>query len=82
MAYSHKQSHMKSDNNSLASECMVCLLDRGITLDILSSVFNVQSRGDRSKMIHFFKIFFSCFYDWIYLIAFKCIMHCQVLATT
>ena len=25
---------------------------------------------------------FSCFYDWIYLIAFKCIIHCQVLATT
>ena len=33
-------------------------------------------RGDRGKMIHF------CFYDWIYLIAFKCIIHCQVLATT
>ena len=33
-------------------------------------------------MIHIFKIFFSCFYDWIYLIAFKCIIHCQVLATT
>ena len=39
-------------------------------------------RGDRGKMIHFFKIFFFCFYDWIYLIAFKCIIHCQVLATT
>ena len=39
-------------------------------------------RGDRGKMIHFFKIFFSCFYDWIYFIAFKCILHCQVLATT
>ena len=38
-------------------------------------------RGDRGKMIHFFLIFFSCFYDWIYL-AFKCIIHCQVLATT
>ena len=38
-------------------------------------------RGDRGKMIHFFKLFFSCFYDWIYLITFKCIIHCQVLAT-
>ena len=40
------------------------------------------NRGDWGKMNHFFKIFFSCFYDWIYLIAFKCIIHCQVLATT
>ena len=39
-------------------------------------------REDRGKMIHFFKNIFSCFYDWIYLIAFKCIIHCQVLATT
>ena len=40
------------------------------------------SRGDRGKMIHFFKILCSCFYDWIYLIAVKCIIHCQVLAAT
>ena len=50
------------------------------------SFYNLQflnkHRGDRGKMIHFFEIFFSCFYDLIYLIAFKCIMHCQVLATT
>ena len=34
-------------------------------------------RGDRGKMIHFFEIFLSCFYDWIYLIAFRCIINCQ-----
>ena len=39
-------------------------------------------RGDRGKMIHFFKNIFPFFYDLIYLIAFKCMMHCQVLATT
>ena len=43
-------------------------------------VFGV-SRGDRGKMIHFFEIFLSCFYDSIYLIAFRCIVKCQVLAT-
>ena len=39
-------------------------------------IFFTRPRGDRGKMIHFFKIFFSCFYDWIYLIAFNCIIHC------
>ena len=46
------------------------------------SMQNLIYRGDGGNMIHFFKIFFSCFYDWIYLIALKCILHCQVLATT
>ena len=35
-----------------------------------------------AKLSTFFEIIFSCFYGWIYLIAFKCIIHCQVLATT
>ena len=51
-------------------------------LSFCSDTIYSKSRGDRGKMIHFFEIFFSCFYDLIYLIAFKCITHCQVLATT
>ena len=38
-------------------------------------------RGDRGKKIHFFEISLSCFYAWIYLIAFRYIINCQVLAT-
>ena len=59
-----------------------------LRIDALLKIFDQlkyvsqKARGDRGKMIHFLKIFFSCFYDWIYLIVFKCIIHCQVLATT
>ena len=35
-----------------------------------------------AKLSTFLKYFSSAFNDLIYLIAFKCIMHCQVLATT
>ena len=68
---------------------MHCLLEnkakhilKGHFLSFCSDTIYSKSRGDRGKMIHFFEIFFSCFYDLIYLIAFKCITHCQVLATT
>ena len=51
------------------------------TTTTTNTSLTTTSRGDRGKMIHFLKNIFSCFYEWIYPIAFKCIIHYQVLAT-
>ena len=78
------------DIDNFIKALKVCWIKRIIEADndsILNRIYiyNLRAfggRGDRGKMIHFFKIFFSFFYDWIYLITFKCIIHSQVLATT
>ena len=79
-AYTPTYTHMGAQWVAVSRvECLT--QDRRAVGSSLTSL-SKNIRGDRGKMIHFLKIFLSCFYDWIYLIAFKSIIHFQVLATT